>query len=162
MVKSAVLKPMPIARDATATAVNPGLLRNQRSAYRISETRDSSKTMIIIREALTARKGLTMITRFRRVCTLVVVAVICATSFGTRTSAQNGALFSLEQVLDFPFPANLVAAPNGSAIAWTFAERGARNIYVAQGPDFKASRVTPYLEDDGQELTNVSFARDGR
>ena len=29
---SAVLKPMPIASDATATSVNPGLLRNHRSA----------------------------------------------------------------------------------------------------------------------------------
>jgi hypothetical protein len=30
-VKKAVLKPMPIASDATATSVNPGLFRSQRS-----------------------------------------------------------------------------------------------------------------------------------
>ena len=32
IVKSAVLKPMPIANDAMATSVKPGLLRSQRSA----------------------------------------------------------------------------------------------------------------------------------
>jgi dipeptidyl aminopeptidase/acylaminoacyl peptidase len=65
-------------------------------------------------------------------------------------------------VLDYPFPANLVAAPNGSAIAWTFAERGARNIYLADGSAFTARRLTPYQEDDGQELTNLSFSNDGK
>jgi hypothetical protein len=31
IVNSAVLKPMPIASDATATSANPGLFRSQRS-----------------------------------------------------------------------------------------------------------------------------------
>jgi dipeptidyl aminopeptidase/acylaminoacyl peptidase len=100
-----------------------------------------------------------------RVCTLVV-ALVASTPFQIRpTAAQNGTAagaFTLEQVLDFPFPSNLIAAPGGAAIAWTFAERGARNIYVAEGPEFKARRITPYPDDDGQELTNLSFTRDGR
>jgi dipeptidyl aminopeptidase/acylaminoacyl peptidase len=100
----------------------------------------------------------------RRVCALVAVGVACgiaAPGTGLR-AAQTGSGFTLEQVLDYPFPANLVAAPGGATIAWTFAERGARNIYVAEGPDFKARRLTSYLDDDGQELTNLSFTRDGR
>ena len=32
MAKSAVLKPMPIASEATATSVNPGLFRSHRTA----------------------------------------------------------------------------------------------------------------------------------
>jgi len=70
--------------------------------------------------------------------------------------------FTLDQVLSFPFPDNLVASPTGSRIAWTFNERGARNIYIADGPAFQPRRLTPYTVDDGQELTNLSFARDGR
>jgi dipeptidyl aminopeptidase/acylaminoacyl peptidase len=69
--------------------------------------------------------------------------------------------FTLEQALDFPFPDHLIASPTGSTIAWTFAERGVRNIYVAAAPDFSARRVTPYTEDDGQELTNLAFSPDG-
>lgn len=70
--------------------------------------------------------------------------------------------FTLEQVLTYPFPDNLVASPAGSTIAWTFNERGARNIYVAQGPDFAARRITPYQGDEGQELTSLRFTPDGR
>src|SRR5215217_33644 len=98
----------------------------------------------------------------RRICALFVVGVTSAAVSSRPTAAQNGPGFTLEQVLDYPFPANLVAAPTGTALAWTFVERGARNIYVAEGPDFKARRVTPYGDDDGQELTNLSFTRDGR
>lgn len=50
----------------------------------------------------------------------------------------------------------------GAAIAWTFNERGLRNVYFAGGPDFTARRLTSYLADDGQELTSLSFSADGK
>jgi dipeptidyl aminopeptidase/acylaminoacyl peptidase len=78
------------------------------------------------------------------------------------SSAQAPAPFTLDQILSYPFPADLIASPAGAAVAWTFNERGARNIYAADGPAFKARRVTAYLEDDGQELTSLSFAPDGK
>jgi dipeptidyl aminopeptidase/acylaminoacyl peptidase len=70
--------------------------------------------------------------------------------------------FTVEQILGFPSPENLVASPAGSTIAWTFNERGVRNIYVAEGPGFEARRVTASKEDDGQELTQLSFSKDGK
>src|SRR4051812_39489664 len=70
--------------------------------------------------------------------------------------------FTVDQILGFPSPDNLVASPSGSAIAWTFNERGVRNIYVAEAPRFEARRLTPYRNDDGQELTQLSFSNDGR
>jgi dipeptidyl aminopeptidase/acylaminoacyl peptidase len=78
-----------------------------------------------------------------------------------RVAAQAPA-FALDDVLTFPFPDNLVAAPRGALIAWTSNERGARNIYVAEGPDFRARRVTPYEGDQGQELTSLRVTSDGR
>src|SRR5207244_13017182 len=42
-VKTAVLNPMPIASDAMATMVNPGLRSSQRSAKRTSAATDSIK-----------------------------------------------------------------------------------------------------------------------
>jgi hypothetical protein len=65
--------------------------------------------------------------------------------------------FTVEQILGFPSPENLVASPAGSTIAWTFNERGVRNIYVAAGPAFEPRRLTAYREDDGQEVTQLSF-----
>ncbi len=70
--------------------------------------------------------------------------------------------FTVEQILSFPSPENLVASPVGSTIAWTFNERGVRNIYVASAPTFEARRVTSYTDDDGQELTQLAFSRDGK
>src|SRR5207248_9677415 len=70
--------------------------------------------------------------------------------------------FTVEQILGFPSPDNLIASPVGSTIAWTFNERGVRNIYAADGPAFTARRLTPYTTDDGQELTNLAFSDDGR
>src|SRR5262245_9682573 len=72
------------------------------------------------------------------------------------------AQYSVDQILGFPSPENLVASPVGSTIAWTFNERGVRNIYVAEGPAFAARKVTSYTQDDGQELTQLSFSRDGK
>ena len=72
------------------------------------------------------------------------------------------AQFNVDQILGFPSPENLVASPMGSTIAWTFNERGVRNIYIAEGPAFAARRVTSYTQDDGQELTQLSFSRDGK
>jgi dipeptidyl aminopeptidase/acylaminoacyl peptidase len=70
--------------------------------------------------------------------------------------------FALDQILAHPFPENLTASKTGSAIAWTFNERGLRNIYIAEGSAFKPRRLTNYSEDDGRELADLSFSEDGR
>ena len=67
-----------------------------------------------------------------------------------------------DKILAYPFPDELIAAPAGSSVAWTFNERGVRNIYAADAPDFRARRITPYKDDDGQELTNLAFSDDGK
>jgi len=91
------------------------------------------------------------------------VAGAAAWLHAAQTGPSSGSpAFSVDQILSLPQPDNLVAAPSGATIAWTFNERGARNIYVASGPDFAARRVTSYQDDDGQELTNLSFAPDGK
>jgi hypothetical protein len=65
--------------------------------------------------------------------------------------------FTLEQVLGITFPDNLVAAPSGQRIAYTIMQRGARSIWVADGPDFTPRRLIGY-PDDGQEITSLQFA----
>jgi dipeptidyl aminopeptidase/acylaminoacyl peptidase len=89
---------------------------------------------------------------------LALVAVFTP-SIPQHLSAQN---FTFEQVRSYPFPNELTAAESGSRIAWAFDERGARNIYVAEGPDFTPRRLTNYMEDDGQELTSISISPDGQ
>ena len=83
--------------------------------------------------------------------------------FSISVSAQNDSgPFTLDAIKSYPFPDQLTASASGSRIAWAFNENGLRNIYVAEGPDFKARRLTEYLKDDGQALSSVSVSADGK
>ncbi len=100
-------------------------------------------------------------TRIRIGLCLVVFAALAFTQRAHTTHAQSKP-FTIEQILSAPFPSDLVAAPTGERIAWVFNAEGKRNIWVAEGPSFQARQLTKYNEDDGQELTNLSFTRDGQ
>ncbi len=80
----------------------------------------------------------------------------------THSSAnQSVEPFSLRQILSAPFPTELIAARSGTRVAWVFDPQGKRNVWVAEGPSFKARQLTAYSEDDGQQLTNLTFAHNG-
>ena len=74
----------------------------------------------------------------------------------------NAQSFTMEQIKSYPFPNELTASGGGARIAWAFNERGLRNVWVAEGPDFKARRLTNYTVDDGQELTSLGVSEDGK
>jgi dipeptidyl aminopeptidase/acylaminoacyl peptidase len=90
------------------------------------------------------------------VCTLamIIMAPCCA-------SASARSEFSMAQVLHYPFAAELAAAQSGDAVAWVCNLDGVRNVWVARGPDFKPAKVTQFNEDDGQEITQLTFSPDG-
>ncbi len=89
---------------------------------------------------------------------LSFVALPCA-----RLAAQQGSgAFTIQQVRSYPFPNEMAAAPAGSKLAWAFNEQGRRNIWVAEGPDFRARQLTPYAEDDAQELTSIQISAGAR
>ena len=92
----------------------------------------------------------------RRIVLLVaMVAMLVPAAYAQRS-------FTLEQIKSYPFPNELTASATGARIAWAFNERGARNVWVAEGPEFKARRLTNYETDDGQELTSLSISADGK
>jgi dipeptidyl aminopeptidase/acylaminoacyl peptidase len=78
------------------------------------------------------------------------------------TQVVFGQSFTLESIKSYPFPTELTTSPQGSKIAWAFDEQGKRNIYVAEGPDFKARKLTSYDQDDAQEITSVTISADGK
>lgn len=75
--------------------------------------------------------------------------------------AQPPAAFSLESVLSYPYPLDLVAGAHGRTIAWAIDRLGVRNVYVASAPDYAPRMITQYTADDGQEITNLSISPDG-
>ena len=69
---------------------------------------------------------------------------------------------TVAQILSTPFASDLTASSTGERIAWLLNVEGKRNVWVAEGPNFKARQLTTYNNDDGQELTNLSFTADGK
>jgi len=94
-----------------------------------------------------------------RYLSALACGLLCPLMLASHASAQQP--FTLEQVLSAPFPSDLTAARDVPRIAWVLDEQGKRNIYVAEGPDFKARRLTAYMEEDGQELSGLQFSADG-
>src|SRR5882757_2425011 len=76
------------------------------------------------------------------------------------TGARAQQAFTLEQVMSAPFPSDLTAANSQPRVAWVLDEQGKRNIYVSEAPDFKARRLTAYMEEDGQEISDLQFSAD--
>ncbi|HEY0778870.1 MAG TPA: prolyl oligopeptidase family serine peptidase [Gemmatirosa sp.] len=89
---------------------------------------------------------------------LAAVAGLAATA--AAQPAAGG--FTLAQLKAYPFPTELTAATTGARLAWALDERGRRNVWAAEGPDFVPRQLTRYTADDGQELTSVSLSSDGR
>ncbi len=79
---------------------------------------------------------------------------------GAAAAAQ--APFTMADALSAPFPTSLVAAPDGSRVAWVFDERGARNVWTAEAPDFSGQRRTSFEGDAGTTISALAFSRDGR
>jgi dipeptidyl aminopeptidase/acylaminoacyl peptidase len=76
-------------------------------------------------------------------------------------SASSLSPFTLPQVLHYPYASELASAQQGDVIAWVRNVDGIRNIWIAHGPTFAPLQLTQYTEDDGQELTQLTFSPDG-
>ena len=92
--------------------------------------------------------------RCRRILILVLLFIA--------TLSVQAATFTLEQVLSSPFPTGLTAASNAPRIAWVFDAKGARNVWIADGPSFSARQVTHYAGDDGTPIASLRLTPDGR
>src|SRR6059058_5231376 len=98
--------------------------------------------------------------RLRAAALAIAFAFVSASAFAQSSAPANG--FTIEQITSYPYPTELTVAPTGSRLAWVFDERGVRNVYAAEEPDFQPRKLTSYTSDDGQELTNLSISADGR
>ena len=90
----------------------------------------------------------------RRICLFLFVALAPCS-----LAAQS---VTIDALMASPFPTELTAAPTGARFAWVQSVEGVRNVWVADGPDFKGRRLTSYTVDDGQDLTELAFTGDGR
>ena len=74
---------------------------------------------------------------------------------------EHSQSFSLEAIMNYAFPSDLIASPQGDSVAWVFNWQGRRNIWIAKGPEYRAQQLTQYSLDDGQELGQLAFNSEG-
>jgi dipeptidyl aminopeptidase/acylaminoacyl peptidase len=79
--------------------------------------------------------------------------------FASRAAPRSE--FTMPQMLHYPYATQLAAAEHGDVIAWVRNIDGVRNVWVARGPAFTPLQITQYTEDDGQEITQLTFSPDG-
>ncbi|MGH9899548.1 MAG: prolyl oligopeptidase family serine peptidase, partial [Pyrinomonadaceae bacterium] len=101
---------------------------------------------------------------FSKSTILTVLLIFHGATFVGAQAVQNpgSARFTIEQIMSAPFPSDLIAAPTGGRIAWIMNARGVRNIWIAEGADFKARAITNYAEDDGQEIGDLAWMPNGQ
>lgn len=68
------------------------------------------------------------------------------------------ALFSLAQVMSYPYPDALVAGPDGHSIAYVLNEKGVRSIWFASAPGYAPRMLWSSQTDDGQEITGLAIS----
>ncbi len=89
------------------------------------------------------------------------VAAACAALFMTQAAGAHPAAFTLNDVMQAPFPYDMVAAPTGAAVAWVFDAKGCRNIWVRDpSHGAKARQITPYTQDDGFDIGELAWSPD--
>ena len=96
--------------------------------------------------------------RHHRSFLFFALLLLLSAALAQRAVAQS---FTLEQVMSSPFPSDLVVSKRGDKLAWAFDAEGKRNIFVAEAPAYAARQLTRYNNDDGGELTDLSFSADG-
>ena len=105
--------------------------------------------------------------RWRLVAAVCIVASVSGIRSPVSVLAQQRSetvaeAFSFSDLFSPPFPSDLVAAPDGRAVAWIANDQGRRNVWISEAPQWRARRLTRWLEDDGQELSELSWLADGR
>ena len=75
------------------------------------------------------------------------------------TQILNGQI-TIENLLSVPFPTDLKSSADGKHIAWVFNDKGVRNLFAADAPDFKTRMLTNNKTDNGIDISSVGFTPD--
>jgi dipeptidyl-peptidase 4 len=87
------------------------------------------------------------------------LAATCLIYLAVPAGAQSKP--TIAQFLSPSSPLELTRAKDADRIAWVAYERGMRNVYTASAPEFKALRLTSFMQDDGIEVSDVELSDDG-
>jgi len=90
------------------------------------------------------------------------MAVAALSTLPAELVGAHPASFTIEQVLEAPYPSDLTAAPRGSAVAWVFDTKGVRNVWTADpAHGGKAHPITTFAQE-GVDIGDIAWSPDGK
>lgn len=112
-------------------------------------------------------RSLPVVRNFLSISAAIALVFVAGAARGggkSASAASEARPFTIEQALSAPFPTELHTAPAKGRFAWVFNSEGRRNIWMAEpapGGSYKSRQLTSYNDDDGQDLGELSWSRDG-
>lgn len=89
-------------------------------------------------------------------------AAIVAGLLAAQPAAAHAPLFTIEQVMETPYPSDLTSAPSDNAVAWVFDTKGVRNVWVADpAANVKAHPVTAFGQE-GVDIGDLAWSPDSK
>src|SRR3569623_1107718 len=83
---------------------------------------------------------------------MVSLGALAAAGVASAALAQQ-APFTIEQILDAPYPTSLAAAPRGGQAAWVFTIKGVRNVWIGDAAaGGKSRQITSFGKDDDNDI----------
>lgn len=73
---------------------------------------------------------------------------------------QTRAQSPVEKFMSAPTASGLAVSPDGKQLAWFLNDRGRRNLFIRNSSG-QTKQLTNYDQDDGQELSQLTFSPDG-
>ena len=98
-------------------------------------------------------------TQLRIRASVAVATVALASTVASPVFAQTKA--TVAQFLSPSSPLMLATARKADRVAWMSYEKGMRNVYTAAAPAFVPVKLTNFMQDDGQDMTDVQLSDDG-
>src|SRR3569623_2539089 len=75
----------------------------------------------------------------------------------TSAALADPAPFTIEQILDAPYPTSLAASPRGGQAAWVFTIKGVRNVWIGDAAaGGKSRQITSFGKDDGNDIGDLA------
>ena len=95
--------------------------------------------------------------------TLVFLLYAVVLSLYAALAAAHPAAFTIDEVMQAPFPSSLVAAPRDKAVAWVLDARGSRNVWVADAAHgMRARAITTFSGDEGFNIGELAWSPDSQ
>jgi dipeptidyl aminopeptidase/acylaminoacyl peptidase len=88
--------------------------------------------------------------------------LVLACALGALATTATAHADSLEDWLGAPNTSRVAAAARGGRIAFVMNQRGVRNVYAADAPEYRPRQVTHYAQDDGRLITHLALTPDGK